>query len=336
MKRIIELLLLLFFTINSYSQNLIGDWIKTKATYINDIELSNDNVLKNQYIRYSFEKDNKLFISVKYDDKGTGFFFNISSNILEIKNSYGFLINSFLLDKISDREIVLIQKGQNGFNGNDCIKYSFVKEYIYQNNLPLKDSDLLVINEEDTIYKTSEKIHAKFLGDKSFFDFCSDNIPEVSAVMATNNLFIATFIISKTGQIDSVQILENINKRFEKQFRKALDKSKGLWKPAELHGESVSVQTEIKFKFVTSNKFIPMYDFMKKGKIALDNEEYLKALNYFELALERIPDNHEIIYYKAICEMNLGNNNAACEDFEMVKSSGLMDVSDLIRENCKK
>jgi hypothetical protein len=327
---------LIFFSANLDAQELFGDWIKTNVTYVNDNDFPDDNVLKYQYLRYTFEKSNKLFMSVKYDDKGTALSFDINSNILQIKNSYGFIINSFLVDKITDEELILIQKGKDGFNDVDCIKFQFLKEKLYQNKLSIKSPDILLISGIDTIYKSSEKIHAKFNGTKSFFEFCSDNIPEMSVVMATNNLFVATFIVRKSGQIDSIQILENINKRFEKQFRNALNKSKKLWSAAELNDEKVDVQMSIQFRFVTPNKFIPMYNFSQKGKDALENMEYLRALKYFELALEKIPDSYEIIYYKAICEMNLGNINASCEDLAKVKSSGKMNVEELINKNCLK
>ena len=338
MRRIFEILFLLLICFNADldAQELFGDWIKTNVTYLNDNEFPDEHVLKYQYLRYTFEKSNELFMSVKSDDKGTALLFNINSNILQVKNSYGFIINSFLIDKITNDELILIQKGKGGFNESDCIKYQFIKEKLYQNKLPIKPSNILLISGIDTIYKSSEKIHAKFNGDKSFSEFCSDNIPEMSVVMATNNLFVATFIVRKSGQIDSVQILENINKRFEKQFRKALNKSKNLWLAAELNNEKVDVQMSIQFKFVTSNKFIPMYNFFQKGKVALDNLDYLRALEYFELALEKIPDSYEITYYKAICEMNLGNIDAACEDLAKVKSSGKMNVEELIIRNCVK
>ncbi len=336
MKRILTILflVLIFFGTKLEAQELFGDWIKTNVTYLNNNDFPDDNALKYQYLRYTFEKSNKLFASVKYDDKGTALLFDINSNILQIKNSYGFIINSFLVDKITNEELTLIQKGKDGFNDDDCIKFQFQKEKLYQDKLLIKPSDILQISGIDTIYKSSEKIHAKYNGAKSFFEFCSDNIPEMSVVMATNNLFVATFIVRKSGQIDSIQILESINKRFEKQFRNALNKSKKLWSAAELYNTKVDVQMSIQFKFVSSNEFIPMYDFAQKGKNALENMEYLRALEYFELALEKIPDSYEIIYYKAICEINLGNVNAACEDLAKVKSSGKMNVEDLINKNC--
>jgi len=245
-------------------------------------------------------------------------------------------INSFQIERISNNELVLIQKGNNGFDEENCLKYHFINEKIYQNKLPLTPSDVLYINGNDTVYRASEKIHPKFSGDKSFFDFCLEKISEKSAVMATNNLFVSTFIITKEGEIREIQILENINNRFEKQFLKALDKSKKLWIPGEVNGEKVDVQMSIEFKFISSNKFLPMYDFSKKGKTALNNNDFLKAFRYFELALEKTPDDIEIIYQKAICEMNLGNTEAACESLGKVKASGKMNVDELIMQNCIK
>ena len=317
------------------AQEIYGDWIKTSVMYLNDTEISDENTLKYQFLRYTFEKQDKLFTSVKFDNKGTALTFDKKLNILEIKNSYGFVINSFQIEKISNTELVLIQQGNNGFNDQNCLKYTFVNEKFYQNQLILKPSDILYINENDTVYKASEKIHPKFSGDKSFYDFCSEKIPERSAVMSSNSLFVSTFIVTKDGEIRDIQILENINNKFENQFLKALNKSEKFWSPAELNGDKVDVQMTMEFKFISSNKFLPVYDFSKKGKNALNNNEFLKALKYFELALEISPDNSEIIYQKAICEINLGNIEAACASLEKVKSSGVMNVDELLMNNCK-
>jgi len=48
-----------------------------------------------------------------------------------------------------------------------------------------------------------------------------------------------------------------------------------------------------------------------------------------------MPGENESLYYRAICEMNLGNKNAACEDLEKVKTLGKMQVVELIEKNCK-
>ena len=325
------LFLLISLSFNANAQEIYGDWIKTKVTYTDGVELPDDNAIKYQFLRYTFEKYNKLFIGFDYYNKGAALMFDINSNILNIKNSYGFLMNSFLINKVTDDELILIQKGKSSYTDDDCIKYSFVKEKIYQKSIPLKSSDILLANINDTVYKSCEKIYAKFSGDKSFFDFCRELLPEVNG----SGYFLSTFIIRKNCNIDSIQILESINKRFEKQFRKALNKSKSLWIPGELNGQKVDVQMKIEFKYLTSEQMIPMYDYSQKGKVAMKNLDYSKALTYFELALERVPTDYEIIYYKAICELNLGNKKAACEDLQKVKGVGKMNVDELIKQSCE-
>jgi len=331
----IWIIILIFFSIQANAQDIFGNWIKTKVSYSDGTELPDNYAIKFQYLRYTFEKGNKLFMSFAFDDKGTAFNFETKAKIIEIKNSYGNIINSFQISKISSNELIIIQKGNNGFTDNDCLKYYFIKEKDYQNQLPVKASDILLINKNDTVYKATEKIHAKFLGDKSFFDFCSENTPERDKVMATNSLFFATFIVRKNGLVDSIQVLENINNKFEKQIRKALEKSKKRWIAGELNGNKVDVQMTISFKFISSSSFLPKYNYLQKGKIAMTNLDFTRALTYFDLALEKVPSDYESLYYKAICEMNLGNKNAACEDLEKVKTLGMMQVDELIEKNCK-
>lgn len=335
MRKEIWIIFLIFISIQTNAQNIFGNWIKTKVTYFDDTELKNTNSIKFQYLRYTFEKNNKLFMSFAFDDKGTAYDFEKNVQIIDIKNSFGYIVNSFQICKLSSDELIIVQKGNNGFTDNDCLKYYFVREKKYQNQLSVLNSDILLINKNDTVYKASEKIHAKFLGDKSFHDFCSENIPEVKEVMSTNNLFLATFIVRSSGLINSIQVIENINKKFEKQFLKALEKTKKRWLVGELNGNKVDVQMRISFKFISSDKFLPKYNYSQKGKISMNNLDYTRALSYFDLALEKMPSDYESLYYKAICEMNLGNRNAACEDLEKVKTLGKMQVEELIVKNCK-
>jgi hypothetical protein len=324
---------LIVFTIEANAQDLLGDWIKTKVTYADGIELSNNQVIKYSYLRYSIEKGNRIFISLDYEEKGLAYLFEINSNILQIKNSYGYLVNAFQINQATSDELILIEKGKTGFNETDCIKYYFIREKKYQDRLPMKFSDILLINGTDTVYKSSEKIHAKFLNEKSFQDFCLEKIPEKETAKST--VFLAIFIIRKTGAIDSLQILENINKTFEKQFRKAFDKSKNFWIPGELNDRKVDVQMKVTFRFLSGKQGSSNYIYSQKAKSAMDKLDFIKALAYFELAFDKVPSDYETLYLKAICEINLGNKKAACEDLEIVKESRTIQVNELIEKNCK-
>jgi len=282
MRKEIWTIILIFFSIQANALDISGAWIKTKVTYLDDTEIPDNNAIKFQYLRYTFENSNKLFMSFAFDDKGTAYNFETNAQIIDIKNSFGYIVNSFQISHLSTNELIIVQKGEKGFSDKDCLKYYFIREKDYQNQLPLKSFDILLISENDTVYRATPKIYAEFIGDKSFYGFCTENIPESEKLMSTDNLFLATFIVRRNGLIDSIQVLENINKKFEKQFRNALEKSKNRWVAGELDGNKVDVQMKISFKFISSDNFLPKFNYFQKGKTAMNNFDFIRALAYFD------------------------------------------------------
>lgn len=337
MKLLLKTLLFLFLTcgVDLNAQEIYGDWIKTRVSYLDEAQFPNENILKYQFIRYTFDKDTRFYSSTSFDDMGTAFSYEVNNNIILIMNSYGYITNSFLINKITFNELILIQKGRTGFNDADCIKFYFTREKTYQNSLKIQKSDVLTVSKGDTVYKSSEKIYARFNYPISFKDYCSENIPERNAVMSSENSFLYTFIVRKTGIIDSVHFSGSINKRFEKQFRKALDRSQDSWEPAELNGKKVDVQMEISFRFHSSDRLLEMLDYYQTGKALIINLDYKKALFNFKLAAEINPEDYEILYFKAICELNLGYKSEACTDLRKVDQTGRMNVDELLEINCK-
>jgi hypothetical protein len=318
---------------NIYTQDLFNKWIKTNAEFIDQRELSNENPLKYQYVKYTFEKPNKVFIGLTFDTKIALFFEKVGSEI-KVKNSSGFQVNDFLVEKLSSDELILIQKGRGSFRDSDCIRLFFDQEKRYQNSIAVRPSDIFSISDVDTIYKASEKIYPEFNSDKSFYEFCSDYISEKKAVMSTNNFFLATFIIRKSGAIDNVQVLEKINDRFEKQFRTALKKSERLWTPGQIGDKNVDTQMKATFKFVSSGDFLFIYDFLKKGKLHMANFDFAGALYYFDQILEKDTSDIETLYNKAICELKLGNKEQGCLDLRKVSMTGKYKIEDLILSEC--
>jgi len=329
------LFLLINCNIDLQAQEICGDWIKTNVSYLDNSPFPKENILKYQFIRYSFDKDIRFYSSTSFDDVGTAFSYEVINNIILIKNSYGFITNSFLINKITYDELILIQKGQTGFTDPDCIRFCFRKEKNYQNSLKIKKSDILTVSNGDTVYKSCEKIHARFNYPISFMDYCSENIPERNAVMSSENFFLYTFVVRKTGIIDSVHSSGSVNKKFDKQFRRALASSQDSWEPAELNGKKVDVQMDISFRFYKSDRLLEMLDYYQTGKELMHNSEYKKALRNFELAAEIKPEDYEILYFKAICEMNLGYTNEACNDLRKVDLTGRMNVDELLEINCR-
>jgi hypothetical protein len=230
-----------------HGQDLFNRWLKTEVVYLDNSRVSNR--LIPDYLRYFFEKPNKVYVSVAYEDKGADLFFEKKGDIIEIKNSAGFMLNSFMVAELGPDQLVMIQKGPNGFSDDECLKYYFAAENIRQNSLPLRPGNIASIRSADTVYNSSEKIHPEFNLEKPFHDFCSENISELTS--PGNGVFIATFVVRKTGIIDSVKILAAYNRRFEKQFLSALKKSQKFWLPGKLNGKNVDVQVKTTFQWAT-------------------------------------------------------------------------------------
>lgn len=313
---------------------LMGSWVKSKVEYKDGEELPDGEALKYSYLRYQFENPQKVFISFAYDDKGTAMTFSMNNDVLELKNSFGFVSNSFKVEKQSKDELVILQMGQGGFDSPDCLRYYFVSEVSYQNSFAVKPSDILAVNGTDTLFKSSPKIYAKYKGNVSFHEYLAANIPAYKGVVPSDNFFLATFIIRKTGEVDSLQVLESISPAFDKQFIKAFNKAKGRWQPATIAGRNVDVLMQEQFRFISSDNFLPSYDYSIKGKKAMKDKQYLKAIHYFDRGLEKLPTNADMLYQRAICKLQLGNTTAACEDLQKVKALGKTTADELIKKNC--
>ena len=73
---------------------------------------------------------------------------------------------------------------------------------------------------------------------------------------------ILSFIINKSGEIDSVKLINNPNKQFAIEALSALDKSTGQWIPIKSNGQSVDKRFIAVFNFTTTKSY---FDFKNKA-----------------------------------------------------------------------
>jgi tetratricopeptide (TPR) repeat protein len=317
------------------NKSLTGNWIKTRIIFKNGEQLPDDKVIKSEYIKYIFGNPNSLSMSFDFKYKGTAMLYELTGNLLEIKNSYGYLTNSFLVETVNDQQLVLLQKGQEGFDSPDCLRYYFTREALYQQAIPLTSSDVIGVKEKDTLYKASAKIYAVYKGENDFHDYLKANISEYDNVQSTNSHFVATYIVNELGAADSVHILESINSSFDRQFLKAFNKTKKDWQPASLNGKKIPVQMTEEFRFISGDNFLPNYDYSRKGNEAMKQSHFDEAIYYFDKALEKYPDNLDNLYHRAVCKLSLGNKTGACEDLNRIKQLGSSIGDSLLEKNCK-
>jgi tetratricopeptide (TPR) repeat protein len=331
----ISLLLLIALTSAAQSNTpFYGNWIKTRVTYRDGQELTDDNSLKYDYLRYSFEKPDKLWLAFAYHAKGSTFKYSFSGNTLQVENSAGFIMNHFWVEKITRDSLIMVQELNGGFDNPNCFRYYFVAEALYQKAIPLKPKDIVAVRAGDTIYRASPKIYAGFTGDKGFHDIVTEALSGLHDQAPLNNHFLATFIVNKMGEADSLHIVAGINPAYDKQFTKTFNKYKKSWIPAKYHGKAVSVQMTDETNYIPSEKFPVFQKFLALGEKAMANGEYAIAVFNFGKALNAYPSG-DVYYKRALCESVLKNGEDACRDLQSAEDSGYSAATGLLAKICR-
>jgi tetratricopeptide (TPR) repeat protein len=336
-------LYILFFSLltnilsaQSNKNDIYGTWVSSKVTYKDGRPLPDEHTLKYVYIKYQFSRSGTLNTSLAYYEQGTESSFECNDGYLYTKFPQGGIMNTYRVELLKDT-LILTQRGANGFDDPDAITFYFVPEPVYQNSLMLHSDDIFSIRSRDTIYKQCRKIYAKYNG-QSFQRYMYEGIKGQINMDGRAGHLAATFIVSKTGIADSLRILEGIDDEFNKRFIKVFNRSRKEWKPATLNGRPVSVQMVVELRYSTSAATIPSYFATLKANEAYQNKDYEVAIYYYDKALQTTPADKENLYRRGMCKFQLGNKDAACEDWNKAKSIGLgnnIAIDAMIEKYCK-
>jgi len=333
--------ILLFFCLISHSlfaqvktDDIWGSWVKTKLTFKDGEELPEENILRSTYVKYTFSKSDQMNISQVYHDKGSQFLFEISNNEIIVKTTAGSPINGFRIEELGLNKMVLLQKGYQGFDDPDALKYTFVRETAFQNSLPLNAGDIYSVTAVDTIYKETPKIYASY-NKGSFQTYLYAQMGASYHSDTIGNHLAASFIVSKNGVADSLKILEGMGPGFDKAFGKAFNKDKNDWKPAVLNGKYVAVQMFVELSYGTFGPAFSASQYTDKANIAFKQQDYRLALYYYDQALKNMPNDKENLYNRGICKKALGNLAGACEDWNKLKELGGKEADDLLLKYCR-
>jgi tetratricopeptide (TPR) repeat protein len=314
--------------------NIYGTWVKSKVTFKDGALLSDDSPLKYAYIKYTFSSPNKVNPSSIYFQQGPDNAFEIVNNYLVIKTPQGGLMNMLYIESVKDT-LILVQKGPNGFEDPESLKYYFIREPVYQSSIPLTPSLIRSIISGDTIYKENPKIYASYKR-ASFQSFVYQKISDNISMDNRGGQLVASFIVSKDGIADSLKILEGIDDIFNKRFAKIFTSERKSWKPAVLNGKYVAVEMMIELRYSGSEVALRASDFSRDGSREYYNKNYAQAIYYFDKALENVPFDKDNLYKRGMCKMRLGNINGACEDWNKIKAlGGVNNVDALLEKYCK-
>ena len=152
---------------------------------------------------------------------------------------------------------------------------------------------------------------------------------------SANLYFFATYIVGKDGRADSLKIIESFSPEFDKRIVKNFNKTRENWQPAMLHGKPVSVQMKQEYRYFSSQAVLPAFDYDKTGSEARRKGDFSVAVYFFDMGLGRVPSNVQMLYKRAVCKHELGNNEGACKDLQMIQQLGNNTGRELLGKWCK-
>jgi hypothetical protein len=339
MKKIILSIICLSVNLSLFAQIrssfLYGSWIKCKAIYSDGSELPDDSPVKYSFIKYTFTKPDRVSVTLSYAENGKSNLFELSDGALNIKSPEGGFVNSMQISTNSDT-LILQQFSRGGSDAHQGLKYYLVREIAYQNAIPLKTSDIRSINGEDTIFRESPKIYARYKGD-SFHGYITANVGENPNGERTVGHLVASFIVSEQGVADSLKILESINPEFDKRVAKLFNKARKNWETATLNGKAVKVQMILELRYLGFDGMMPAYFEGNKANEAYNAKDYDVAVYFYDQALKNNPIDKENLFKRGMCKMHLGNLKGACEDWKAAKALGgsTESIDAMLEKYCK-
>lgn len=331
---VIALLLLAGITLKAQiNQQLIyGSWIKVKVTFTDNVELPNIVMRKYSYTRYTFSKTGKINIATVYNTYDSENNFGISDNIITVTNSAGYVMHEMRIDTLTADELILTDKGEEGFNDPQTLKTYFIPEVVFQRRAKFNTNEIGKLANGDTVYTESPKVYAKFKGSQNMQAYLSaQNV----SMEGQEGYFKASFIVSKTGMVDSFKIISGINNDYDKAAVKWFNKNKKNWLPAILNGKAVNVKRIQEARYFTSARIEPTFRLDNDLKDALVQGNYQLALYFYNKALKILPDNITYIYCRAACKIVLNDADGLCDDLAKVQASGTMLLDGLIDKYCR-
>ncbi|CAM4244928.1 hypothetical protein ZONE111904_09480 [Zobellia nedashkovskayae] len=243
--RIIYSIFLFTLSTSLFSQNsgiILGSWIKTE---MEAFDKKSDPFIEKRdekFIKYTFENNGQMYISSVYNEKGNEIKYTIKNDIIDL------LFNKFKIEKIDARELVLIELNNNKISPSSTRMF-FTREQVYLDGLALNEKDIIKEG-KDYLHIENQKVYPKFRN-KDFADVKSFIQPFVEERSnGKEHLSYSTFVINTDGKVSDIKIHHHINKSYDKNLKKAISKTNGMWISPIVNGKKVKVLKEVLFHYI--------------------------------------------------------------------------------------
>ena len=187
--------------------------------------------------------------------------------------------------------------------------------------------------------QTANEIMPKFdSGDEDMMRFIKNNLdyPIVARDSCINGTVVVKFVITKTGQLDSIRVTNSIHQSLDKEAMRVVKLMNGHWKPGARNDTVVNVSYRLPIKFVLRNAGCQDADFFYDQGVKYSTENnYEKAIASFDSAIKLNPFDIDALYNSAVINIKLHDIKAACIYLNKISNLGKPDGDELLKKYCK-
>lgn len=142
--------------------------------------------------------------------------------------------------------------------------------------------------------------------------------------------------ISKTGQIDSIILLNKTHPLFEKEAKRVILLTNGNWNQLKENDSVLNYKVLLPIEFIRKcDNCKSNIDYLRAGIKQFNKDNYIKAKELFSFALKNNPLDYDALYNRAVCYLRLNDLTSACKDLFNLKQFGRNEGDDLLKKICK-
>jgi tetratricopeptide (TPR) repeat protein len=131
---------------------------------------------------------------------------------------------------------------------------------------------------------------------------------------------VVQFVVTSEGEIKDFKVINSVSREIDNEVIRLLMLTDKMWIPGTKNGEPVSMEKEVTLAFQLS----PASDFVENAKFYMTKANELcfqknkpeKALRFYDMAVNYLPNEEAIISIRGLCKYMMGNINEADKDWK--------------------
>lgn len=144
------------------------------------------------------------------------------------------------------------------------------------------------------------------------------------------------FTVSPKGELTDFKVVNSVCQEIDDVVIKAIEETRGMWKPAVINGEAVAMEKEVTLVFKLSDQ--PNYFnvhagkyFTKGAEMVLVNHNPSKALKFLDKGIVLLPNDRCLLAFRGLTRFELGDKTGAVQDWTRIKKLGGLEGDDYIK-----